>query len=184
VPLTVFPALRFSFDGPWRITFSEPSNPLCEFDLRLERFPAKPSRPARMRRRRLSWALNSLQHTSDSKVHLPRVFACPLRSALRVWSPSRRLAPFESLPAFFHAGGAHGIHPSELLPLKRFPTRFRAEAPTYRSTLRYSRRKTSRLAKPRFLGVDPLGRPVSADARLTRRPPVNSPGVSPSKAVR
>jgi hypothetical protein len=53
-------------------------------------------------------------------------FACPLRSALRVWLPSRRLAPFGPVPALFHAGGAPGILPSERSPLGRHPLRFRS----------------------------------------------------------
>jgi hypothetical protein len=57
----------------------------------------------------------------ESKVHGFAGVACPLRSALRVWSPSRRLSPFESLPVLFHTGGAHGIHPSERSPLARYP---------------------------------------------------------------
>ncbi len=51
----------------------------------------------------------------------------PLRSALRVWLPSRRLTPSAPLPAFFHAGGAHGIRPAELSPPERYPPRFRVE---------------------------------------------------------
>jgi hypothetical protein len=43
-------------------------------------------------------------------------FACPLRSARRVWLPSRRFTPFEPGPALFRAGGAPGIHPSEPSP--------------------------------------------------------------------
>jgi hypothetical protein len=57
-------------------------------------------------------------------------------------------------------------------PHERFSMRFRTEEPTYRFTSRYSRPKTSRLAKLRFLGFDPPERPVPADARLTRRLPV------------
>jgi hypothetical protein len=49
-------------------------------------------------------------------------FACPLRSALRVWLPSRRLPPFGPLPVLFHTGGAPGIRPSELSPLKKYST--------------------------------------------------------------
>jgi hypothetical protein len=45
----------------------------------------------------------------------------PLRSARRVWLPSRRLTPFEPVPALFRTGGAPGIRPSELSPLARYP---------------------------------------------------------------
>jgi hypothetical protein len=35
----------------------------------------------------------------------------PLRSARRVWLPSRRLTPSEPVPVLFHTGGALGIQP-------------------------------------------------------------------------
>lgn len=59
-------------------------------------------------------------------------FACPLRSARRVWLPSRRFAPLGASPALFRAGSAFGIHPSELSPPARSPGRFRPEEPTCR----------------------------------------------------
>jgi hypothetical protein len=51
----------------------------------------------------------------------------PLRSALRVSRPSRRLTPSEPVPVLFRTGGAPGIRPAELSPLGRFPLRFRNE---------------------------------------------------------
>jgi hypothetical protein len=51
---------------------------------------------------------------------------CPLCSALRVWLPSRRLAPFEPGPALFHAGGAPGIHPSKRCSLRKVSAPFPA----------------------------------------------------------
>jgi hypothetical protein len=77
----------------------------------------------------------SLQH-SRVRRSTPRGRPSPLRSAFRVWLPSWRLTPAEPLPAFFHAGGALGIHPSELSPLGRYPPRFRGEEPTYRFSRR------------------------------------------------
>jgi hypothetical protein len=65
----------------------------------------------------------------------------PLRSALRVWLPSRRFTPSEPSSALFHADSALGIYPSELSPLARYPVRFRPEAPTYRFPCRCYRRK-------------------------------------------
>jgi hypothetical protein len=41
-------------------------------------------------------------------------FTCPLWSVLRVWPPSRRLAPGPTLPALFQTGCAPGLHPSEV----------------------------------------------------------------------
>jgi hypothetical protein len=78
-----------------------------------------------------------------SKVHLPRASAHPLRSAFRVWLPSWRFAPFGPVPVLFHTGSAHGIHPSEVSPLRRSPTCYQPEWPTYRSTWRCSRRRSA-----------------------------------------
>ena len=50
-----------------------------------------------------------------------RGFARPLRSALRVWLPSRRFSPFDPVPVLFHTGGAPGIHPSEFPSPGRYP---------------------------------------------------------------
>jgi hypothetical protein len=74
------------------------------------------------------WSLQHIRNRRSTK----RGYAGPLRSAFRVWLPSWRFPPFESVPVFFHTGGAHGIHPSERSPLERFPARFRPKAPTYR----------------------------------------------------
>lgn len=46
-----------------------------------------------------------------------------------------------ALPALFHAGGAHGVAPSEHSLPTRLPRRFHRGAPTYRSRRRYSHRK-------------------------------------------
>jgi hypothetical protein len=69
--------------------------------------------------------------TSGFEGPLAAGVTCPLRSVLRVWLPSRRLTPCESVPALFHTGGAHGIHPSEPSPLERYPVHFELEGPTY-----------------------------------------------------
>jgi hypothetical protein len=75
-------------------------------------------------------------------------FACPLRSALRVWPPSRRLSPSRTLPVLFHTGGALGIHPSELSPPGRYPRCFHRDRPTCR---------LPELLSPAVAGVGPLG---------------------------
>jgi len=115
-------------------------HPPIEFCLRLGPYPAKPS-PLRRSGAGSSHGLCFPSAHQESKVHLTRAKACPLSSVLRVWLPSRRLAPFESLPALFHAGGAHGIHPSELAPHGRLTERFRSGGPTCRFAQRYSRRR-------------------------------------------
>jgi len=68
----------------------------------------------------------SLQHTKVRRSTTADVAFRPLRSALRVWLPSRRLTPSEPVPVLFHTGGARGICPAELSPLGRYPLRFRS----------------------------------------------------------
>jgi len=74
----------------------------------------------------------SLQHIRKRRSTCRGRCRRPLRSALRVWLPSRRFTPSAPLPAFFHTGGAPGIRPSELSPPGRYPPRFRGEGPTCR----------------------------------------------------
>jgi hypothetical protein len=118
VPLAVSSAARFSLNEPCREHSMNPTRPLCEFRLRLEPYPAKPSRPP-WRGRLLSWALFPYS-THGLEGPLSAGSARPLRSALGVWSPPRRLPPFKPLPVLFHTGGAPGIAPSELSPPARY----------------------------------------------------------------
>jgi hypothetical protein len=83
----------------------------------------------------------SLQHIRDRRSTCRGLCLGPLRSALRVWLPSRRLTPSEPVPGLFRPGGAHGIRPSEPSPLKRYPPLSRANGPTYRLTRRCFRRR-------------------------------------------
>jgi hypothetical protein len=139
-----------------------PANPLLEFSLRLEHHPTRTS-PLRRHRsdrppnRLLSWAF--LPYSTSGIEGPPHAgFACPLRSALRVWLPSRRFPPFEPAPALFRAGSAPGIPPSKRSPLERYPdVSARMDPPTVSPTVAPATR-TSRPGRPRFLGFDP---PVS-----------------------
>jgi hypothetical protein len=106
-----------------------------------------------------------------SKVHIPTGVACPLRSALRVWLPSRRFPPFEALPALFRAGGAHGIHPSERPPPTRYPVVSDRKHPrTVQPTGEPAAETPSRPGRPRFLGFGPRGNPSRTNTVLARRP--------------
>jgi len=147
-------------------------HPPVEFRLRLGLHPAKPSRPCRSGGGSSHGLCFPSAH-QESKVHVTRAKACPLRSVLRVWLPSRRLAPFESLPALFHAGGALGIHPSELPPRGRLPGRFRSGGPTYRLAPRYmpAAEAASPPAGRRFLGFDPSESSSRPRVWLAPRPP-------------
>jgi hypothetical protein len=67
----------------------------------------------------------SLQHLKARRSTYREPCRSPLRSALRVWLPSRRLTPSKPAPVLFHTSSALGIRPSELSPLERYPPRFR-----------------------------------------------------------
>jgi len=163
--------MRDSADAPDRKQLSH--RPILSSSLRLppECCSARPSRPTEAGRL-LSWTSLPFS-TPRSRGPLSTGFACPLRSAFRVWLPSWRLAPSGPAPVFFRTGGAHGIRPSELSPPERYSQRFRSEQPAYRFSCQYSRRKRlGRPGRPRFPGFDPSGRPSRAAVWLARRPPV------------
>jgi hypothetical protein len=87
------------------------------------------------------------------------------------------------VPVLFHTGSAHGIHPSELSPLPRYPERHRPDEPTYRFACRFAhRRATDRPGKPRFLGFNPRESPWRSNAGLGRQPLAAPLGFSPSRA--
>jgi hypothetical protein len=142
LPLAVSSAVRVSFAGPRRsglagqCTLSSSFaflQSLAQLDLADRPQPASSSH-----------GLCFPTAHQGSEVHLPRGLPQhPLRSARRVCLPSRRFTPSEPVPAFFHAGSAHGIYPSELSPLGRYPSRFRADEPTRRFSRRYSRRRSA-----------------------------------------
>jgi hypothetical protein len=146
------------------------ADPLFEFRLRLERCPAKPSRPAATGRL-LSWAFGPYS-TSRPKGPLRAGFPCPLRSALRVSLPSRRFPPFGPLPVLFHTGGAPGLPPSKLSPLERYPhVSVRKDPRTVSPGVLPATEIPGRPAGPRFLGFGPLKSPSPSEARLTLRSP-------------
>jgi hypothetical protein len=134
---TGFPVFPSQTRRAW---FKTPVDPYSEFRPSLEFSPAQPSRPSNREdstTRPLSWALSPYS-TCSQRGPPDAGFACPLRSAPRVWSPSRRFAPPRASPVLFRTGSAPGISPSELTPPARYPSRFRPEAPTYRFSRRCS----------------------------------------------
>jgi hypothetical protein len=146
-----------------------PTNPLFELHLRLEPCPTKPSRPAAACRL-LPWT--SAPYSTRGFEGPPTAgFACPLRSALRVWPPSRRFPPFEPLPALFRAGGAHGIHPSEHSPPKRYPgVATRVHPHTVSPGVLPAAEASGRPAWPPFLGFGPPRSPWRPVMCLSYRP--------------
>jgi hypothetical protein len=68
--------------------------------------------------------------------------------------PRDGLLPSRPWPAFFRAGSARGIRPSELPPSKRYSARFRVEEPTYCLSRLYTLCRSIRPAgRPQFLGL-------------------------------
>jgi len=126
LPLDLSSASRFSYAGRSRSHLSDRYWPLPSFALRRSHGPADPSRPGRSRPTPLM-GFRSLRHIRAGRSTWSRP-AGRLRSAFRVWLPSWRLTPAAPVPALFHAGGALGIHPSELCPPARYPAAFVAES--------------------------------------------------------
>jgi hypothetical protein len=94
-------------------------------------------------------------------------FAGPLRSALRVWLPSRRFPPFSPAPVLFRTGSALGIHSSELSPREGRPSvSFRPDPHTVSASPVVRRRNKLR---HRFLGFAPSESPSRNEAGLAPR---------------
>jgi hypothetical protein len=124
----------------------------------------------------------SLQRSRDRRSTFHGRCRRPLRSACRVWLPSGRFTPSEPVPALFHAGGALGIHPSELPPPGRCPHRFRAEEPTYRLTRRCSRRRSAGPARRGAVsGLLPFRESLAAKRRFSAVAAGCSLGFCPSR---
>ena len=111
--------------------------------------------------------------------------ACPLRSAHRVWPPSRRFTPLGALPVLFRTGGAPGLHPSE--PNLARGTRTLPPGSThlpFPPSDETGAETPARLTGPQFLGVGPLASSCLLDTGLACRRQRSSPGFFPSRAYR
>jgi hypothetical protein len=158
MPLAVSSALRFSLGQARRTQLSAHANLSSGFALRqsiTQRTLVARPKPADSSHG-LPHPFSTLRLGGPLTTGLPH----PLRSALRVWSPSRRLTPSEPQPVFFRTGGAHGIHPSELSPLTRYPrVSARKDPLTVSPAVSTGAEAPSRPGRPRFLGFDPCESP-------------------------
>lgn len=128
----------------------------------------------------------SLQHVQGTEIHTPQALPTRVCSALRVWLPSRRLAPSAPGPNVFQIGSAPGIHPSELSPRVAVPARLRADGPAYRWACRLSRRPKAkgRPRKPSVSGLSPASRAPDARSGISAATAGGSLGFRLSKACR
>jgi len=168
LPLAVSSAVRFSGRRARRPQLRRSLEPLFGFRAPPEYYPADPSQSAAADQH-LSWAFVPFS-TQGPGCPLFAGLPSPLRSALRVWLPSRRLTPSEPVPVLFHTGGAHGFHPSELPPPARYPRVSARKNPhTVFPAVVTVAETTGRPGRPRFLGFDPCESPWRPDAGLVCR---------------
>jgi hypothetical protein len=103
-------------------------------------------------------------------------FTCPLWSVLRVWPPSRRLAPGPTLPALFQTGCAPGLHPSEVAHACGGTAFLTLRTDVVVSSLSAGSCKHVRTAGPATSRVYPARVPVAGRRVLPRNPARASPG--------
>jgi len=177
-----FSASRYSCHGRNEAQFKTPVDPLSEFRSPLETSLAKPSRPPNLEdptTQLLSWAFVPYSTSSHRGPPLAGV-ACPLRSALRVWLPSRRFTPPAALPVLFRTGSALGIPLRSLL----LPQGIRAFPPEsthlpFFPTLFPTAEAAGRPVGPRFLGFAPCESPLITERGMSAPTIGCSPGFHP-----
>jgi hypothetical protein len=136
--------------------------PLLGFRLPPECFSVAPSRDVR----------RDGSHGPSHELRLPTAhsrlggplcagFAHPLRSALRVWLPSRRLTPPGPAPTVFQADSAPGIRPfggfSSWKVLPTFPPKMNPHA--VQAAVAATSKPAARTDNPRLPGFDPSRNP-------------------------
>jgi hypothetical protein len=123
----------------------------------------------------------SLQHVRDRRSTSRRPCLGPLCSAFRVWLPSWRFTPFGLSPALFRAGSAHGIHPSKLSPLEKYPNVSARMGPLTVSLPCYRVQAPSRHDRRSFWVLTSSKSPVAAHMCLAHQPLVAPLGFVPSR---
>jgi hypothetical protein len=136
LPLAISSALWFSFGGPHCPQLSRQRIHSSSLASR-KSYPAEPSRPAAAGQH-LSWACRPY---STFRSCGSTLCGLCLTASFRLQGLTTLLTAYspQSAPVLFHTSSALGIHPSELSPLEKVSTRFRAEEPTYRFPCRYTR---------------------------------------------
>jgi len=116
---------------------------------------------------------DSLQHIRARRSTSARAFACPLRSALRVWLPSRRFTPFVTRAGFVSHRQRSWDLPFGAFSSQKVSRPFPAGSthiPFRPSVYLRTRRCEGRLDGPRFLGFDPSESPSRPSMCLAHRP--------------
>ena len=131
----------------------------------------------------------SLQHIRNRR-STDAGHPCPLRSALRVWLPSRRVAPSYPSPVLFRTGSAPGIRPFEasaaLQDIATSPPRWTHVL--FLPRLMQESELSARRHGPQLLGLNPARRPRlwkhSSASPITGQLPWGSPFQgSPARAL-
>jgi len=170
LPLDLSPAVWFSLNGHGLVTFKLPAGPSLRVSPSSRVLPGR-TWPAGRSRRPLSWTLLPF---SAQGIEGPRFagFACPLRSAFRVWSPSWRFAPLDPCRFCFAPAALLGFTLRSFpLPegIRPFPVG-RTHLPFLPQVYLLPKQKVGPCG-PRFLGFAPSRSPLRPDACLGRRPP-------------
>ena len=180
VPLAVASAVWFSQCWTLPVAFKQTTkNPLFEFTSRSsftqQILAGSPQRAS------TSHGLCFPTARARSKVHITRAVPGPLCSAFRVWLPSGRFTPFDLSPALFRAGSAHGIHPSKLSPLEKYPNVSARMHPPTVSPPCYPVQAPSRHDRRSFWASTFFESPVAAHMCLAHKPLAAPLGFVPSR---
>jgi hypothetical protein len=141
---TFSPAVWFSIGGSRPVTFKLPAEPSPRVSPSSRvspdhTSPAGRSPPAPL----MDFA--SLQRSRYRRSTL-RGFCLPAKFRLQGFPTLLTVFSLRPVPVLFRTGGAPGIHPSELSPPGRHPPVSGSDAPTYRSSRRYTRHRSGRSA--------------------------------------